>query len=1292
MTRPSQQFLGLNCRLHSRGWRQLPRLVLTSMAMLALLGSAACSGGNDANDTGSGANAEGDADADGKLTDTKKDADVEGTDIVDATDDVPDVIPTDATPDVQDVDAATDGVGTELPDGTDDGDTFLQPDEDIGDSVDAKLDIEVVVNKCDLPPSPLTGTFGWPCKDGGECDSGYCIDTPDGKICTQDCTNNCCPGGWGCKNISVASDPWYGCVPNLVHTCDPCTDDLQCQSSGDPAGLCLTYGDVGNFCGGTCVVDADCPTSYYCLKGAKGTKNGVSGTGGTGNQCMKKSGQCECSMAAKATGATTNCQSTNKYGKCGGTRQCQPGGLTGCDAKAPTAEVCNGLDDNCDGTTDEAGASLCTTYWLDGDKDGFGNSPATGGDNQCLCKPVDLYTSQSPSDCNDSEPAIKPSAAEICDGIDNDCNGKTDETCDEDKDGYCDATAVIVGKTKACKYVGADCDDGNPKIHPGQPEICGNNIDDDCDGQTDSGATDAVGCNLFYEDGDKDGVGTFNSQCLCAPGGIFTATTSGDCNDSNKNVFPGNKEVCGNGIDDNCNGKQDEAGALNCSNFYKDSDADGFGDSSPGVKPACLCAPSATYTTAKGGDCNDSDAKMNPAMTEVCNNIDDDCDGQTDNNNALGCSTFYADYDKDGFGDSKKALCLCAAVDKWTATIGGDCNDTAGLIPGTSVAGSAVNPVAKESCNAVDDDCNGIVDDPGAQGCAMAYKDADGDSYGDTATKACICGLAMPYNTFKDGDCDDKLALVHPQAAEKCNGIDDNCNNVVDEQNAEGCTVYYADSDNDGVGNTAKAACFCAKSGIYSSSKGGDCNDSDPAIKPGNPETCDGKDNDCDGTIDNQGAINCVTYYSDSDKDGYGDVKTLPKCLCAGLNSWTVQIAGDCNDGNDSIHPGVPEKCDGVDNDCDGTVDPPNATGCQNYYPDVDNDGYGDMYASNWACQCGPLYPNTSPQSQAKDCNDKNPLVSPGSFEVCGDFIDNNCNGLTDEPVTNTLFFIDVDGDGYGTGPGQSLCKPGIVNGQNFSASQAGDCNDALKDVHPNATEICNAIDDDCNGKTDEQLPSVMCGATANGDPACIKGKCVPQCYASWFDADGIASDGCECKADNFNGIVGDSCVAPVEFGYLYDDGAVQIIKSGNIMPGEAGDWFHFKAVDSNDASQSCDPFNVHVWLSGNPDGKFTVDLYKHSCGSTALLCGNETDTGWTVSYSGKSPYGPQTTKGAAAGITQPSPIPEMGGECKCVNGVSLPGMNQCTDNSDDFYVRVGRYPGSGTICQNYTLTITNGN
>ena len=759
-------------------------------------------------------------------------------------------------------DASTDADAQDAPLLDAPADLEVAADDVAGDVAGADVDSDSLGSDasapdCEFATNPPLKAPGAPCVTGNDCDSGYCVDALDGKVCTEDCSKSCCPGGWECRNIATGTSPWYGCVPSLVHTCDPCTDDTQCQSQGDTAGLCLSYGDAGGFCGGTCVTDGDCPNSHYCLKGATGMKNGVPGTGGTGNQCTKKSGECACSSQAKATGLTTTCASQNKYGACSGTRTCQPSGLTACNAKTPTAEVCNGLDDNCDGVTDELGAALCTVFWNDSDKDGFGNSPATGGDNQCLCAPIGVYTSTTPSDCNDGSAAVSPTAAEICDGIDNNCNGKTDETCDLDKDGYCAADAVVVGLNKKCKYKGVDCDDSNPIIHPGQPEICGNSIDDDCDGATDSGTTDAVGCSLFYADEDGDAWGVGLGVCACAPYGIYTATLNVDCNDLNSKVFPGNNEICGNGIDDNCNGKQDEQGAANCTNFYKDADGDGYGDQK--LKPSCLCAaPSATDVTTTSGDCNDNDPQVNPAMTEICNGVDEDCDGLTDNNNAIGCSIYYADYDMDGFGDSKKSQCLCAPVDVWTTSTGGDCLDNLCLIQGTGMTGAAINPAATEVCDGLDNDCDGVADNIGAKGCVKAFEDKDGDGFGEDAKGACVCGLAMPYNTFKGGDCDDTKVLIHPGNWEKCNGSDDNCNGATDEANAIDCSIYRVDADGDGFSSTTgEAACLCAATLAYPATRTNDCDDGDASINPGGTEVCNGKDDNCNGQTDERQQV-CI--------------------------------------------------------------------------------------------------------------------------------------------------------------------------------------------------------------------------------------------------------------------------------------------------------------------------------------------------------------------------------------------------------------------------------------------------
>ena len=208
------------------------------------------------------------------------------------------------------------------------------------------------------------------------------------------------------------------------------------------------------------------------------------------------------------------------------------------------------------------------TVYPDADGDGYGRS--SGGFISCAI-PAGYVANN--TDCNDNNAAINPGATEICgNGIDDDCDGQTDETCgspDNDSDGYTLAEG--------------DCNDNNASIHPGATEVCGNSIDDDCDGQTD----EACGS----PDNDNDGY----------------TVAEGDCNDNNASIHPGATEVCGNSIDDDCDGQADEA----CGS--PDNDNDG-------------------YTLAEG-DCNDNNASIHPGATEVCGNgIDEDCDGNMDEN------------------------------------------------------------------------------------------------------------------------------------------------------------------------------------------------------------------------------------------------------------------------------------------------------------------------------------------------------------------------------------------------------------------------------------------------------------------------------------------------------------------------------------------------------------------------------------------------------------------------------------------------------------------------------------
>ncbi len=163
----------------------------------------------------------------------------------------------------------------------------------------------------------------------------------------------------------------------------------------------------------------------------------------------------------------------------------------------------------------------------------------------------------------------------------------------------------------------ADCDDSNGSVHPGAPEIC-DGLDQDCDGRIDDGLFDD-----WYRDADGDGVGAGGalSECRQPPGYVLE---SGDCDDHDPRAHPDHSEIC-DGVDNDCDGYADVDAAV-AAWFYRDADGDGFAVPS-GNDIRCAAEPG---FTDRVGDCDDSDATRSPVATETCNGVDDDCDGQTD--------------------------------------------------------------------------------------------------------------------------------------------------------------------------------------------------------------------------------------------------------------------------------------------------------------------------------------------------------------------------------------------------------------------------------------------------------------------------------------------------------------------------------------------------------------------------------------------------------------------------------------------------------------------------------------
>ena len=244
---------------------------------------------------------------------------------------------------------------------------------------------------------------------------------------------------------------------------------------------------------------------------------------------------------------------------------------------------------------------------------------------------------------------------------------------------------------------------------------------------------------------------------------------------------------------------------------------------------------------------------------------------------------------------------------------------------------AAIHVDAVESCDGVDNDCDGGIDDAdpeGPSGSSELFTDADLDGFGGTSLGN-LCTVPAGA-VLEAGDCDDSTDAVNPDAAEICDGEDNNCDGLADEEDPSidpaSLARYYADSDADGYGSAAGFLDACMMPAGYVDDST-DCDDADFDRNPGHAEVCDGKDNNCDVAtgllVDDQDpALDTSTAqsgYLDSDLDGYGDPAT-EVVLCT-LSGDVVANDADCNDASDAAYPGAPEICDGIDNDCDTFTD-----------------------------------------------------------------------------------------------------------------------------------------------------------------------------------------------------------------------------------------------------------------------------------------------------------------------------------------------------------------------------------
>ncbi|MEC7984751.1 MAG: MopE-related protein [Myxococcota bacterium] len=544
-----------------------------------------------------------------------------------------------------------------------------------------------------------------------------------------------------------------------------------------------------------------------------------------------------------------------------------------------------------------------------------------------------------------------------------------------------------------------------------------------------------------------------------------------DCNDNDASTFPGATEIC-DGIDNNCDSEIDENTR---STFYADSDGDGFGNEAITIS---ACDASDGFV-ANGNDCDDGMENVYPGSTEICDGIDNNCDGNIDEDLGM---TFYTDSDGDGFGDENQPIVACE-LSLGTSTLTGDCDD----------GDPTISPMSEESCDGIDNNCDGNID----EGVTTTYfRDFDEDGFGDEETTISSCDSQVGYIS-RGGDCDDTESLAHPSAIEICDGIDNDCDQQTDEDGAAGEITYYQDADEDGFGNPSISHSSCEQPAGYSTDLS-DCDDDNASIHPGANEYCNSLDDDCDGDIDEDSALDVEIWYADSDTDGYGSAGAS-QYACQQPSGF-VADSTDCNDGSASAHPNATEICDEIDNNCDGTIDEGVKT---TYYTDIDGDGHGSTLSIESCSQPSGFV------LQSGDCDDEDAARSPSETEICDD-LDNDCDGVIDNGLLS-LWYLDADLDGFGD-----------VNETIESCSQPvgyieddTDCDDTSPLAYVGATEDCDGIDNDCNGVIDDGLrgiaeacPAESCQAIYDQDPSSADGT-------YWLDLTGIPNEyNCDMTTD----------------------------------------------------------------------------------------------------------------------------------------------------------------------------------
>ena len=855
--------------------------------------------------------------------------------------------------------------------------------------------------------------------------------------CAEGAERSCgeaCPNG-----IETCTDGAWGPCAAPAETCNGADDDCDGNIDEDFADLNTACSLGQGACAAAGVV--------VCTADGNGATCNAPVIMAQAETCEGTDEDCDGSVDENLDEACAP-EGPDNQGLCaGGMRRCVDGALTACEASnTPQDEICDGLDNDCDGVTDEAeGGVALVEPCYEGPAGTQGQGACRGGQRTCAAGVFGACDGQ-----------VLP-GAEICDSVDNDCNGQVDDadvscSCRAGESRACytgpagtEDVGTCAGGTQSCLAPGmvfGPCFDTVPEA-----EQC-DGLDNDCDGTSDE---DVAGVDANCSVG--LGVCQRSGVTLCDP----------DRSEVVCDVEPGaaGVETC-NGLDDDCDGQTDEALGLGTACEV------GLG--------LCRSAGRIVCDAAGGVVC---DAMAGAPRAELCNTEDDDCDGQVDEDLGVGgaCSAGVGACARDGVlacDPQGQVLCTASAGAPGAEACDGADNDCDGIVdegnPGGGQDCDTGNPgicargqrrcvaaafvcvqqavPGDEVCDGLDNDCDGTVDQSG--GVALSRSCYSGPA-GTQGTGTCVGGTET-CAAGRFGAC---AGEVVPRP-EVCDRADNDCNGQVDDIPAGTCVCqpgarqacYGGPEGTRGVGVCTAGSQTCAADGTGFGACVGEVL---PTV-----ERCDAADNDCNGTVDDVAGA------------GIACSAGVGACLAAG------QLACDVNSGNLACNavPGTPQReiCDNLDNDCNGQVDDVRGLG------DRCTGGEGECAApGNFVCDLN---------TQALACN-----AVPGAPrpEIC-DGRDQDCDGTTDE---------DSPGLGDRCLVGVGACRVGGATVCNGNAGIA--CDAVPRQPSP---EVCDRVDNDCNGTVDDQ-PVDVGQACSAGTGACATPG-LTQCAAGVLSCSGV--------------------------------------------------------------------------------------------------------------------------------------------------------------------------------------------